>query len=159
MLFLCEKIQCSLWYILAKQTIQDQRITTLFRGMQSKAHGEAHQQITIGSLNIQNILANEVYLRAVLSQCDLLCIQEHWIFSHRKSIFQEIITSHEVEAKSVDDENPLFDPFASMFCILRDPIVICWCASPWALLCIPLKRVVILWSWIVCLAKMYHSCL
>ena len=77
--------------------------------MQSKAHGEAHQQITIGSLNIQNILANEVYLRAVLSQCDLLCVQEHWIFSNRKSIFQEIITSHEVEAKSVDNENPLFD--------------------------------------------------
>jgi len=44
-----------------------------------------------------------------MSQCDLLCLQEHWIFSNRKNIFQEIITSHEVEAKSVDDENPLFD--------------------------------------------------
>ena len=78
-------------------------------GMQSKAHGEAQPEITIGSLNIQNILANEVYLRAVLSQCDLLCLQEHWIFSNRKTIFQDIITSHEVEAKSVDDENPLCD--------------------------------------------------
>ena len=78
--------------------------------MQSKAHGGANQQqITIGSLNIQNILANEVYLKAVLSKCDILCLQEHWIFSNRKNIFQEIITSHEVEAKSVDDENPLFD--------------------------------------------------
>ena len=44
-----------------------------------------------------------------MSQCDLLCLQEHWIFSNRKNNFQEIITSHEVEAKSVDDENPLFD--------------------------------------------------
>jgi hypothetical protein len=90
---------------------------------------------------------------------------------HTPNIFQEIITSHEVEAKSVDNENPLFDHksirgFAGIATCWKKnlshavkvqeegnhrimvttiackptPICIIRCASPWALLCIPLIK-------------------
>jgi len=67
------------------------------------------QKIVVGTRNIQNILANEIYLQNVLKQCDILCIQEHWIFTNGNRISNKINKDYEANAKSVDDNNPLHE--------------------------------------------------
>ncbi|CAC5396046.1 unnamed protein product [Mytilus coruscus] len=63
-----------------------------FRGKQSLDSGLADQNanITIGTLNIQNIKGYSVYLQTVLKSLDILCIQEHWILSLEKDIIKKI---------------------------------------------------------------------
>jgi hypothetical protein len=41
---------------------------------------------TIGSINIQSAKGNSVYLKQILDDCDILCIQEHWLLSLEKKI-------------------------------------------------------------------------
>ncbi|CAG2257430.1 unnamed protein product [Mytilus edulis] len=63
----------------------------------------AKTEITIGTLNIQNARSNELYLKQVLKRCEILCIQEHWLYSSEKHYLNTVSNMHEVEAKSVDD--------------------------------------------------------
>ena len=44
-----------------------------------------------------------MYMKQVLKKCDTLCIQEHWLYSFEKNKLQDISTTHNVEAKYVDD--------------------------------------------------------
>ncbi|CAG2236430.1 unnamed protein product [Mytilus edulis] len=62
------------------------------------------RQFTIGTLNVQNALSNQLYLVNVLKKCDILCVQEHWLYSCDKHKLQEVNDTHVCEAKSVDDD-------------------------------------------------------
>ncbi|CAG2242260.1 unnamed protein product [Mytilus edulis] len=65
--------------------------------------------ITIGTLNIQNIKGNSIYLQTILKSLDILCIQEHWILSLEKNIIKNINNDFISYVKSVDDEDPIID--------------------------------------------------
>jgi hypothetical protein len=57
----------------------------------------------VGTLNIQNAKSNLLYLKQCLKRCDVLCIQEHWYFSYEENDLINISSTHETQAKSVDD--------------------------------------------------------
>ena len=61
-------------------------------------------RINIGTLNIQNVLTNQLYLRHVLKNCDILFIQEHWQYSFDKHKLLDINDTHFCQAKAVDDD-------------------------------------------------------
>ncbi|VDI80532.1 Hypothetical predicted protein [Mytilus galloprovincialis] len=69
-------------------------------------HRRPYTQFTIGTLNLQNALSNQLYLVNVLKKCDILFVQEHWLYSCDKHKLQEVNDSHVhvCEAKSVDDD-------------------------------------------------------
>ncbi|CAC5403356.1 unnamed protein product [Mytilus coruscus] len=56
------------------------------------------------TLNVQNALSNQLYLVNVLKKCDILFVQEHWLYSCDKHKLQGVNDTHICEAKSVDDD-------------------------------------------------------
>ena len=64
---------------------------------------------TIGSINIQSAKGNSVYLKQILDDCDILCIQEHWLLSLEKKILNNANEKYNVTSKSVDDDNIRLD--------------------------------------------------
>jgi hypothetical protein len=55
-------------------------------------------------VNIQNAKSNDLYLKQTLKRCDILCVQEHWLFSFEKDILMNISKNHEYRAKCVVEE-------------------------------------------------------
>ena len=53
----------------------------------------------IGTLNVKNVETNATYVREMLKSCDILAIQEHWLFN-----FQ--LPSHYAFGKAVDENTP-----------------------------------------------------
>ncbi|CAC5359728.1 unnamed protein product [Mytilus coruscus] len=86
-------------------------LKAFFRDRQSLDSGLANQNanITIGTLNIQNIKGNSIYLQTILKSLDILCIQEHWILSLEKDIIKNINNDFISYVKSVDDDDPIID--------------------------------------------------
>ncbi|CAC5390362.1 unnamed protein product [Mytilus coruscus] len=60
--------------------------------------------LNCGTLNVQNALSNQLYLVNVLKKCDILFIQEHWLYSCDKHKLQGVNDTHICKAKSVDDD-------------------------------------------------------
>jgi hypothetical protein len=48
-------------------------------------------------------VATQQNLILTLKLCDVLCIQKHWYFSYEKNDLINISSTHETQAKSVDD--------------------------------------------------------
>jgi hypothetical protein len=40
--------------------------------------------VTFGTYNTDNVKSNTIYTSALLSTCDLLFIQEHWLYKFEK---------------------------------------------------------------------------
>lgn len=56
---------------------------------------------------MKNIETNEVYLRELLEECDVLAVQEHWLFTFQLSHFERMFVTHRAHSKAVDENNPL----------------------------------------------------
>ena len=54
-----------------------------------------------------NIETNEVYLRELLKECDILAIQEHWLFTFQISNIEKTFVTHQAFSKDVNEDNPL----------------------------------------------------
>ncbi|VDI67835.1 Hypothetical predicted protein [Mytilus galloprovincialis] len=63
------------------------------------------QDIIIGTLNVQNVKSNALYIKNWLRDVHVLCIQEHWLFNAEKKIIAEITENSGYIAKSVDDND------------------------------------------------------
>ena len=48
-------------------------------------------------------MTNQLYLNHALKKCDILLIQEHWMYSFDKQKMKDLTKSHLCEVKSVDD--------------------------------------------------------
>ena len=68
---------------------------------------ERKQLLTIGTLNVKNIETNEVYIRELLNTCDILGIQEHWLFTFQLAEIEKNFTTHHAFSKAVDQDSPL----------------------------------------------------
>ena len=68
---------------------------------------EERKLLKIGTFNVKNIETNEVYLRELLKTCDILAIQEHWLFSFQLGSIETNFVSHHAYSKAVDDNDPL----------------------------------------------------
>ena len=63
--------------------------------------------IVLGTLNVKKIETNSVYVEKLLKKCDILFLQETWLFNFQLPLLGEYFSSHVSFGKSVDDENPL----------------------------------------------------
>ena len=63
--------------------------------------------LRIGTLNVKTIESNTAYVRELLKTCDILAIQEHWLFNFQLPDLEKSFPSHFVYSKAVDDNNPL----------------------------------------------------
>ena len=71
-----------------------------WQGKQNK-----REELIIGTLNVQNVKSNTEYIKYILKSANILCIQEHWLFSAEKNILTDITNDIAFAAKSVDDDN------------------------------------------------------
>ena len=67
------------------------------------------ETLQIGTINIQNSETNAQYLKEILRQHDILCIQEHWLLNYEKGALETINEEYEVISLSVDDDQPRLD--------------------------------------------------
>ncbi|VDI59355.1 Hypothetical predicted protein [Mytilus galloprovincialis] len=91
-----------------KNTTQSKHETVKITGAFFRTRPSLHKQrdekeIVIGTLNVQNAISNQLYVNQVLKRCDILCIQEHWLYTFEKDKLNDFSSFHNVEAKSVDD--------------------------------------------------------
>ena len=68
---------------------------------------ETPELLKIGTFNVKNIETNSVYINWLLKSCDILAIQEHWLFNFQLQEIEKMFSSHSSYSKAVDDENPL----------------------------------------------------
>ena len=63
--------------------------------------------LKIGTLNVKNIETNRVFVKEMLQSCDILSLQEHWLFSFQLSDIERQFPTHNAFSKSVDEVIPL----------------------------------------------------
>jgi len=63
--------------------------------------------ITLGTLNVQNIKGNSIYVSSILKTIDILAIQEHWLFNFEQDKLSEYFPHHNYTVKSNDDDDPI----------------------------------------------------
>lgn len=68
---------------------------------------EEEKLLTIGTLNVKNIVTNKVYVRKLLKSCDILAIQEHWLFTFQLANMKNDFITHKAFSKAVDEDDPL----------------------------------------------------
>ena len=61
----------------------------------------------IATINIENIKTNLEYLHHLLSQTDILCVQEHWLYNFEASTAKEYLQGVQCHTKCVDDDDPI----------------------------------------------------
>ncbi|XP_062617044.1 uncharacterized protein LOC134278766 [Saccostrea cucullata] len=61
----------------------------------------------IGTLNVQNIKGNSVYINEILKEIDILLIQEHWMFKFEEREIGNILHDHDFYARYVDEDTPI----------------------------------------------------
>ena len=59
------------------------------------------------TFNIDNIKANYTYVNELMETCDLLCVQEHWLYSFEKSLMSELIPDVKLVIKCFDENDPI----------------------------------------------------
>jgi hypothetical protein len=62
-------------------------------------------QVRIGTLNVENFESNTAYVSQVSQLCDILCIQEHWLYNFQSGFMQESVEDVMVAVKCVDDDD------------------------------------------------------
>ena len=55
---------------------------------------EEEKPRSVGTLNVKNIETNVAYVREFLSQCDILAIQEHWLFNFQLYDLERAFSTH-----------------------------------------------------------------
>ena len=68
-------------------------------------------QLKITTLNVEGLKSNSVYVNSVLSNCDILCLQEHWLLNFELKTINELFPDHNFSAKCMDDERPTLPKF------------------------------------------------
>ena len=68
---------------------------------------EKAEFIKICTFNVKNIESNRTYVQQLLKPCDIIAIQEHWLFNFQLLDMEKIFCSHSVHSHAVDDDNPL----------------------------------------------------
>ena len=68
---------------------------------------EEEKLLTIGTLNVKNIVTNKVYVRNLLKSCDILAIQEHWRFTFQLANMKNDFITPKAFSKAVDEDDPL----------------------------------------------------
>ena len=70
-------------------------------------------RLRITTFNVEGIKSNIVYINDILQNCDILCIQEHWLLNFETQIIKEYFPNHTYKAKCIDDETPSLPKFRS----------------------------------------------
>ena len=72
-----------------------------------KNKGNKKKVLRTGSLNVQNIRGNSLFILNTMKNLDLLLIQEHWLFKFEENEFSNLFPNLDFYARYVDDENPI----------------------------------------------------
>ena len=60
------------------------------------------ESIILTTLNVQGFRSNKVCISKLLESTDILCIQEHWLFTFEKEEIAELTNTHSVYSKASD---------------------------------------------------------
>ena len=63
--------------------------------------------ILVTTFNADGLKSNLIYVQLLLSKCDILCIQEHWLLSYEAKEFDTLFPNHNFVVKCVDDDIPM----------------------------------------------------
>ena len=63
--------------------------------------------LQLATFNIKNVNANLIALQETLKECDVLAIQEHWLFNFEQKILSNVDPRFNYFARSVDDLQPI----------------------------------------------------
>jgi hypothetical protein len=65
------------------------------------------KRIKIGSLNIQNIRGNTIFVQSVMKETEILFIQVHWLFKFEEKEFKTFIPNTDHYARFIDEDSPI----------------------------------------------------
>jgi exonuclease III len=65
------------------------------------------KSLHVGTLNVENFYTNIEYIKQMLHRCDILCIQEHWLYNFQSADIQLELDDVCVAIKCVDDNDPI----------------------------------------------------
>ena len=71
---------------------------------------EKAEFIKICTFNVKNIESNRAYVQEPLKRCDIIALQEHWLFNFQLQDMERIFCTHSVHSKTVDDDNLFLRP-------------------------------------------------
>ena len=63
--------------------------------------------IKIGTLNVKSVETNSLYVQELRNTCDIVFLQETWLFNFQTPLFNQYFTTHCSMGKAVDDDDPL----------------------------------------------------
>ena len=63
--------------------------------------------IKLGTFNVKNVETNSLYVQELLKTCNVLFLQETWLFNFQIPLLEKYFHTHSSMEKAVDDDNPL----------------------------------------------------
>ena len=67
--------------------------------------------LKIGTFNVENIKSNYRYVRELLTHCDVLCLQEHWLFTYEKQIISDLFPEYRSIIRCCDHDEQTINPY------------------------------------------------
>ena len=66
-----------------------------------------NEKIKVGTLNVQNIRGNAMFIQDTMKDIHILMIQEHWLFTFEQNEISTVIPDIDFYARSVDEDSPI----------------------------------------------------
>ena len=71
-----------------------------------EASKSTRQTLNITTLNVEGLTANAEYAIQLMQNCDILCLQEHWLLNYEVEVVSKIFPDSNYIIKCVDDSHP-----------------------------------------------------
>ncbi|KAH3704017.1 hypothetical protein DPMN_079072 [Dreissena polymorpha] len=71
------------------------------------ARNSSRTSLRLTTLNVKNVKSNLVFVQDLLKNCDICCIQEHWLFQFQLPQLNDIDENFISHAKGVDYSDPI----------------------------------------------------
>jgi len=59
----------------------------------------------VATLNADGLKSNIIYITELLTKCDILLLQEHWLHNYEKALLKELLPDHNYHIKCYDDNS------------------------------------------------------
>ena len=78
-------------------------------GTTDQQKGESDRVSKIVTLNIENFHTNKLYLKELMDTCEIICLQEHWLYNFEQSTLDDFCAENNFDSyiKSTDDSDPI----------------------------------------------------
>ena len=56
---------------------------------------------------VENVKGNYIYVSELLTHCDIICLQEHWLYTYETGTIEELLPGYKAVARCCDEDDPV----------------------------------------------------